>query len=60
VWWQLHIWRESSQRDRARTRFPDDAELAGEVDRRLAAADVELVHRGEIVWLEPVWILARR
>ncbi len=26
----------------------------------LAAADVELVHRGEIVWLEPVWILARR
>ena len=38
---------------------PGDAKLGGEVDRRLAAANVELVHRGEIAWLEPVWVLAR-
>ena len=31
----------------------------GEVDRRLAAANVEPVHRGEVAWLEPVWVLAR-
>jgi hypothetical protein len=37
-----------------------DAELAGEVDGGLAAADVKLVDRGEIVRLEPVEILTRR
>jgi hypothetical protein len=37
-----------------------DAELAGEVDSRLAAADVELVDGGEIARIETVGILARR
>jgi hypothetical protein len=30
---------------------PGNAKIGREVDRRLAAANVELVHRGEIAWL---------